>query len=472
MANKKLVLSLGLLLCLSLAGCLVGPNYQPPKPSLPESWSVKGASHEPVNSVTLARWWMVFNDPLLSDLLMRMSQGNLDLRQAQARLREARARRGLAEAGLFPTLTAKGSVSQTGSSEQAGIGGTAEFFSNKVDASWEIDVFGKLRRGIEAADATLQASEVDLKDVLISLYAETALNYVNLRSFQARLAITETQLVAQQNTLQLTEWRFQAGLTTQLDIDQARLNVESTRATLPVLRSGLEQAQHQLAVLLGQSPGALKPLLNSVQAIPVAPSVISLGLPADLLRQRPDVRRAERKLAAQTAQIGVAQAARYPNFTLTGFIGVESLAAANLYSASAKAFQMAVNGALILFDAGRLRRNIDIQTALQEQALALYEATLLQAQRDVENALVAWIQEQERRDNLHLAVIAGESALQLAESQYVAGTIDFLRVLDTQRSLLTVQNQLASSKAEVAANVIRLYKALGGGWEANAHNVP
>jgi len=456
---------------LMLLGCMVGPDYQQPASAVPENWSVASpAKPIAIESHALANWWTVFNDPVLSGLMVRMQKGNLDLRQAEARLREARFRRSLAQANLFPTISLKSGANQTRVSEEVGRGATTELYSNIFDASWEVDVFGKLRRGIEAAEATLQASEEDLRDVLVSLYAETALNYVEVRSFQARLVITEANLSAQQDTYQLTNWRFQAGLTTQLDVDQAKLNMETTRATLPTLHIGLEQAQHRLAVLLGQAPAELKSLLAPVQAIPVTPVSVTVGIPADLLRQRPDVRSSERKLAAQTAQIGVATAARYPNFNLSGYIGLEALAYTNLYSASAKAFQMVANAALTLFDAGRLRRNIDIQTALQEQALALYEATILQALRDVENALVAFAQEQTRRDTLQAAVKAGQSALELAQSQYNSGTVDFLRVLDAQRSLLTVQNQLALSDAEVASNLIRLYKALGGGWDANTPN--
>lgn len=455
-------------LSLVLTGCMVGPDYQQPPSTVPANWSVNSpAKTTPIESHTFANWWSVFNDPVLSSLMIRVKNGNLDLRQAEARLREARSRRALSQANLFPTISAKAGANQTRVSEEVGRGNTTELYSNIFDASWEVDVFGKLRRGIEAADATVQASEEDLRDVLVSLYAETALNYVEVRSFQARLAITEANLAAQQDTYQLTDWRFQAGLTTQLDVDQAKLNMETTRATLPTLHIGLEQAQHRLAVLLGQPPGALKPLLAPVLAIPVTTLTVAVGIPADLLRQRPDVRRSERKLAAQTAQIGVATAARYPNFNLSGYIGLEALAYTNLYSASAKAFQMVANAALTLFDAGRLRRNVDIQTALQEQAFALYESTILQALRDVENALVAFSQEQIRRDTLQAAVTAGQSALVLAQSQYNSGTVDFLRVLDAQRSLLSVQNQLALSDAEVASNLIRLYKALGGGWDAN-----
>ena len=462
-----------LMLSWILYGCMVGPDYKKPADTVPENWSVNfRVKKTPIGSRVLIKWWAIFNDPILFSLMDRVQNSNLDLRQAEGRLREARARWGLAKANFFPTIFARAAANQTGSSQETGSGNTTDFFRNAFDASWEVDVFGKFRRGIEAANATLQASEEDLHDVLISLYAETALNYVLVRSFQARLLITEENLAAQQDTYQLTEWRFQAGLTTQLDVDQARLNMETTRATLPTLYSGLEQAQHAIALLAGQAPGTLKSLLTPVQAIPVTPISVAVGLPADLLRQRPDVRRSERKLAAQTAQIGVATAARYPDFNLSGSIGLEALAYTNLYGASAKAFQMAASSALTLFDAGRLRRNIDIQTALQEQALALYESTILQALRDVENAMVAFGQEQSRRDTLQTAVKSGQSALKLAQGQYSSGTIDFLRVLDAQRSLLTVQNQLALSDAEVASNLIRLYKALGGGWDANLQNTP
>lgn len=461
----KAPLRYALLTCsLLVSACVVGPDYHPPAQAVPGRWQAKTA---PSAAIDMAKWWTVFNDDVLSGLMARVQNSNLDLRQAQARLKEARARRGLAGANLLPTITGKSGASQSGSSEQAGSGQTSEFFSHKIDASWELDIFGKLRRGIEAADANLQASEEELRDILVSLYAETALNYVEIRSFQARLAITEFNLNAQAETYQLTQWRYQAGLTTQLDVDQSQLNLESTRATLPQLHSGLQQAQNRLAVLLGVLPGTLNALLNPKRDIPTPPLSIAVGVPAEVLRRRPDIRRAERKLAAQTAQIGVATAARYPNFTLSGSIGLEALAYTNLYTASAKAFQIAANSALTLFDAGRLRKNVEIQNALQEQALALYEATVLQALRDVENALVAMAQEQDRRDTLLKAAAAATSALNLAQSQYSAGTSDFFRVLDAQRSLLSVQNQLALSHAEVASNLIRLYKALGGGWTAN-----
>lgn len=420
-------------------------------------------------SAALDRWWRIFNDPLLSELMAKAASNNRDLRQAQARVREARARRKLALANWYPTMSANGSASRTDNSKELGFGGTSELYSNSFDASWELDLFGKKRRAIESADATLEASAEDFRDVLVSLYAEVALNYIDVRSFQARLAVTQANLDAQAATYDITRWRFQAGLSTQLDAEQARLNLETTRANIPTLQSGLEQAKQRLAVLLGQAPGALASLLAGVKAIPVTPVTVAVGIPADLLRQRPDVRRAERRLAAQTAQIGVAQAARYPSLTLNGTIGLEALAFGNLYSAAAKMSQIAANASWTVFDAGRIRGNIDIQTALQEQALGLYEATVLAALQDVENALVAYSQEHSRRTALQEAVKAGQNAVELALAQYNAGVSDFQPVLSSQQSLLTVQNQLTGSDAEVAANLIRLYKALGGGWTGVNH---
>lgn len=446
---------------------MAGPDYRQPQTQLPANWSIAETGDPAAKMADINRWWTVFNDPVLTELMGKAQAGNQDLYQAEARLREARARRQLAKANLLPTSSLTASASQSGSSEAAGGGTTSELYSNSLDASWEIDIFGKKRRAIEAADATMQAAQEDLRDVLVSLCAEVALNYVDVRSYQTRLKITEDNLAAQSETYDITRWRYQAGLTTQLDVDQAKLTMENTRAGIPSLRSTLEQAKHRLALLLGQQPDTLKRLLAASARIPAASAGIGVGIPADLLRRRPDVRRAERKLASQTAQIGVAEAARYPDFTLSGSIGLESLAYANLYTAGAKTFEVAANAAWTLLDAGRIRSNINIQNALQEQALGLYQSTLLTALRDVENALTAYSEERKRRDALNAAVEAGISALALADAQYISGLLDFQRVLDSQRSLLSAQTQLATSESEVAADIVRLYKALGGGWHAN-----
>lgn len=341
-------------------------------------------------------------------------------------------------------------------------------YGNALDASWELDLFGGKKREVESADAALEASQASLSDVLVTLTAEVALNYVEYRSCQARLVITETNLAAQAETYAIARWRRDANLVSQLDVDQARMSFEQTRAELPSLRRGLDQTEHQIAVLLGQAPGSVKALLGGSRPVPSAAEAIAVGVPADLLRRRPDVRQAERKLAAQTAQIGVAEAGRYPDLTLSGSVGLEALTADHLYIAGARAAQGAVKAGWTLFDGGRIRQKIAVQTALQEEALGAYEAAVLTALKDVENALTAYVNERERRDALREAEAAGSNAFRLARDKYASGLIDFQTVLDTQKSLLTVQNTLATSEAEVTAGLVRLYKALGGGWDTQA----
>jgi len=329
-----------------------------------------------------------------------------------------------------------------------------------------LDLFGGKRRALEAATASWAAAEESLRDVQVSLLAEVAMNYVEVRSYQQLLSITESNVATRTETYAITRWRHEAGLTTQLDVDQARLSLEQARAQIPTLRTSLEQAKYRLAVLLGLPPGALNDLLAQPRPVPCASAEVAVGLPADLLRRRPDVRAAERKLAAQTAQIGVAKAARYPNFSLVGSIGLESLAFPNLFSTSARAAQGAAKAAWTLFDGGSIRQNILVQTARQEEALSAYEAAVLTALKDVENALVAFANEQTRRATLAEAVKSAQSAFELARDQYVSGLVSFQSVLDTQQALLNAQEQLAASEAQVTSSLISLYKALGGGWRA------
>ncbi len=461
-----------LVLVLLLAGCAVGPDYRTPEVSAPAAWhstmkgGLKSVSPE---AAQLARWWDGLDDPQLSRLIDQAVANNPDLKLAQARLSEARARRGVSAADRFPTLNARAGANRSRSSEETGFGGGSigETWSAQFDASWELDVFGGKRRALEAADASLEASREDLRDVQVSLLAEVALNYVELRSYQARLAIALSNLATQTETWQIARWRHEAGLTTQLDEDQALLNLEQTRSQLPALQTGLEQSKNRLAVLLGRKPGELTEL-EAPAAIPHIPVEVAVGIPADTLRNRPDLRRAERQLAAATAQVGVATAALYPNFSLSGTLGLQALSSANLLQASARMFSVAANAGWVLFDAGRIRQNIEVQNALQQQALIRYESAVLGALRDVENALVAYAEEQNRRVALAAAVQAAQSAAGLAASQYAAGLIDFQAVLDTQRSLLNLQDQLSQSEAAVTSNLARLYKTLGGGWATEA----
>lgn len=451
-----------------LPGCfLVGPDYTPPDIVASAEWRPPmraGLSAAEPDSDALAQWWTALGDAELSDLMERAAAGNLTLRTARARIREARARRGIAEAGLFPSLGVGGSATVSRGSEDLGSGERRELYRAGLDASWEVDVFGGVRRAVEAAEAEVQASAADYQDVLVSLFAEVALNYVDARKFQALLRVAEENLETQTETLQLVEWRFAAGLVSSLDVEQARSNLENTRAQLPRLRVSLEAAKNRIAILLGVFPGTLEDKFVTRKPVPEPPFEIAVGVPAEMLRRRPDVRAAERQLAAQTARIGVATADLYPRFNLPGTIGLEALAANNLYSAANRFWTLVASFSWTLFAGGAIRQNIELQNALQEQALNQYEATILSALEEVENALIAFAEEKERRETLTEATRAARQAAELAQDQYASGLIDFQTVLDSQRSVLTFQDQLEQSKGQVTAYLISLYKALGGGW--------
>jgi len=452
------------------SGCAtVGPDYAAPETPMPKTWQIPAESglvsgHQ--NIEALADWWSILDDPVFTNLAESAVSGNLDLKEARARVREARARRGISKAALSPTVDAGGSARSSRSSEEIGGGSERELYAAGFDAAWELDVFGGNKRALEAAEAELQASEADLRDVYISLLAEVALNYIDLRSFQTRLSIAEANLDAQEETYNITRWRRQAGLTTQLDVEQSKYNLEQTRAQIPVLQTGLEQTKNRLAVLIGKHPGSLEETLAEHKAIPVPPLEVAVGVPAEILRRRPDVRRAERLLAARTAQIGVATADLYPRFSLFGSIGLEALSPDKLFSSGSRTHGIGPTVTWPLFNAGAIRSNIEVQSALQQQALIRYEAAVLTALEDVENALVAYAKEQRRRESLTEATEAARRAVDLAQKQYSSGLIEFGNVLIAQRSLLSLEDQLAVSEGGVTANLIALYKSLGGGWKS------
>jgi NodT family efflux transporter outer membrane factor (OMF) lipoprotein len=413
---------------------------------------------------SLTTWWTTLNDPELSRLIERAVGRNRDLKKAEARIREARARRGLSEADRFPTLDATGSVTRSRGSAETGAATTRDLFSAGMDASWEIDFFGGVRRSVEAAEADLQAAGEDLHDTLVSLLAEVALNYVDLRTGQARLAVTETSLKSQEETHRLALWRSQAGLGDELAVQQARYNLENTRAQIPTLRTAISEAQNRLAVLLGEAPGAVHAELEASGPIPGVPPQVAVGVPADLLRQRPDVRRAERQLAAQTARIGVAAAELYPKLKLSGAIGLQALSFGGLFSSGNATSSGSSGVTWRIFDAGAIRRNIEVQSALQEQSLIAYESAVLVALEEAENAISAYAQEQRRRQSLGEAARSAEAAVELAQIKYRTGLTDFGTVLEAERSLLSFRDQLAQSDGAVVTNLVKLYKALGGGW--------
>lgn len=453
------------------AGCAaVGPDYVPPEIATAPAWntSIQDGMTAEANSQNLAAWWNTFNDPQLSVLIERAVAQNRELKEARARIREARARKGVSRAGLYPTLDASGSAGRSHGSEETGAGATRSLYVTGLDAGWELDLFGGVRRSVEAAEADLQASQDDLRDVLVSLLSEVALNYVDVRAYQARLNVAENNLKSQSETFELTSWRQQAGLSDELAVQQARYNLESTRSRIPVLRTGLEEAKNNLAVLLGEQPGKIHGELEKRKPVPEAPKTIAVGVPADVLRQRPDVRRSERQLAAQTARIGVAKAELYPKFTLTGSIGLEAFSADSLFSSGNRTTSGSAGISWRIFDAGAVRRNIEAQSAIQEQYLFAYESAIMNSLKEVENAITAYAEEEKRRQTLREAVTAAQQAEDLAGYEYRSGLGDFSDVLEAQRSLLTFQDELAQSDGTVVSNLIRLYKTLGGGWTSPA----
>lgn len=457
-----------LVAALLLSGCAaVGPNYAAPELATPATWRGAAAATVTVAPTTpedLATWWRQLDDPTLTGLIEQALQTSLDLRAAQAKLREARARRALAGAELFPMVSGTAAGRRVKVSGESGGGGTANLFSAGFDASWEPDVFGGLRRGVEAAQANLEASQASLYAVQVSLVAEVGLNYVEFRASRAALDIARANAASQAETLQLTQWRAQAGLTTALDVEQARANLEQTRAQIPSLETSRAEAEHRLEILLGQQPGALGQRLAQPGGIPRIPAPVTVGIPADALRQRPDVRVAERTLAAETARIGAVEAQAYPNFSLSGSLGLDALTLGALASGNAAAGSVLGSVAAPIFDAGRVRQQVNIQTAIQEQALINYESTVLNALAEVENALVALANTRQRQDNLREARQAARLAARLARHRYSAGLSDFQTVLDTERTVLTVEDKLALSEADGAKSLIQLYKAVGGGW--------
>lgn len=478
------------LLPLALAGCAsTDIGYRAPASAVPLQWQslVTDSTASPVSTAAapgspapamavaqdrdaaqMAAWWRQFNDPVLDGLVADALDHNLDLRTAQAQLREARASRRLAGAQLGPTLEANAAVAQSKSSRVTGSGATRELYSAGLDASWEIDLFGRLRNGRAAAEASLGTAVEQLRDTRVSLVAEVVNNYIELRTAARRLALAESTLAARQEALDLAAWRQQAGLVSELDVAQARTELESARAGLPVLRTALSEAQYRLAVLLGQAPGALASRLAGHGDVPRAGAAISAGIPADTLRQRPDVRAAERRLAAQVARLDEAKAARYPALRLSGSIGWEALGAQGLGDSGALARSLLASLSAPIFDAGRIRANIGVQDARLEQSRLAYEGAVLAALEDVENALVALVNAQAREQQLALAAASARSTRAIAGYRYQAGLADFLSVLDSERTLLSLEDQLAQAAGALASAQVRLYKALGGGWSPAA----
>jgi len=456
----------------ALCGCIVGPDFQPPQVAVPGNW-IGAATTAPAEppGVDLARWWTVFDDPTLVSLEERAVRSNLDLMLAEARIRQARAARGIAVSGLGPSVDAVGSLQRSrspGRSSNWQEGETRGVVSNTYDAGfdagWELDIFGGIRRNIEAADADLQASVESRRDVLVTLTAEVARNYIELRSFQQRTEIARQNLVTQQHSARLTRQRFEGGFVSGLDVANADAQVATTASQIPFLEAAARQSIYALGILLGQEPAALVAELSPASAIPAAPPSAPAGLPSDLLRRRPDIRRVEAEIHAATARIGVATADLFPRFTISGAAGMRSGDFSSWLTWAQRFWSFGPAVSWRVFDTGRTRSAIELEEALQEQALIAYQQTVLSALQEVENALIASAKEQERRQSLASAVAANRKAVSLSKTLYTEGQTDFLNVLEAQRSLFLTEETLVLSTSAMSTDLVALYKAIGGGW--------
>ena len=475
-----------LLLLPSWQGCItVGPDYENASPDVPANWNEKteitGQSIEP------SRWWERFHDEHLNALMQQARDKNLTLAQARTSILASRASLGIEESANWPSIDASGSATSTATknnytaedqipttTQQALDNELArkerakttngKRYSASLDASWEIDLFGGRRRAIEAATADLENVEAQYNDALVSLMAEVALNYIQSLAYKERIRIANENLARQSEALQLVQWRFEAGLASELELHQAKLNVQTTKASLPPLQTNLKISMNALSVLLAEPPGGLESRLSGIQAIPETSADIFAGIPADVIRRRPDVRAAERALAASVARIGAAKAELFPTFYIPGSVGIDALSADQFKTGNARSSSIGLGFRWNIFDAGAIRRNVALKDALAEKARQNYRQVVLEALQEVENAIVSCALQKERIRELESAEKSAGEAAELTMLQYRSGLLDFESVLNAQQRLLSTQDSLVSARAEQMSNVVRLFKSLGGGW--------
>ncbi|MFO0830798.1 MAG: efflux transporter outer membrane subunit [Phycisphaerales bacterium] len=467
-AIQRTVLCAGLLV--TLTGCTVGPNYIPPVQAVPGAWTgdqglvsarTVGSAATP-SAAEIDRWWTALNDPLLTSLIERADAANLTLAQAGARLRQARAARAIAASAQSPQVSFATSASRSESS-----GNTRSLFRAGFDASWEVDLFGGVRRSVEAADADLLAAGYDREDARVSLSAEVATTYLEVRSAQRQMAIARQNLDVQQQTLALTQLRNKAGFVSGLDVASARGSVAQTEAQIPASDAQARTSIYALSVLLGLEPGALLEELGAEGGIPPVPAQVPVGLPSDLLLRRPDLRRADAQLHAATARVGVAMSDQYPRLSLTGSLGTQGDKVPSLGTLADRFWSVGPSLSVPLWTGGRTRAAIEQSQAGVEQAVLAYRQAVLGALQDVETSLANYTREQQRAAALEESVAANREALDLSTRLYRAGKTDFLSVLSAQRQLYATEAQLSQSRTSVATDLVALFKALGGGWKSD-----
>jgi NodT family efflux transporter outer membrane factor (OMF) lipoprotein len=476
--RSGLVLLLPVLL--AFAGCMVGPNYQRPKVSVSPGWGDAGDRRVSTESTTYRDWWRAFNDPVLDRLVARAYRDNLTLQQAGVRVLQARAQLGIAVGEIFPqTQQAIGSVEYYRTSDRAATaafipGGTssAAYWQSQIgaQASWELDFWGKIRRGIQSADASLLATLADYDNTLVTLTADVANTYIALRTAEERIRIARENVKIQEQTLKIVEAKFTYGTVTQLDVEQARTVLFNTLATLPTLETQQRQARDALSVQLGMPPNALGDLLDGPSVIPASPPLVIVGIPADLLRRRPDIRSAELQAVAQSAQIGVAKAELLPAFSLIGNLVLLStdlgtFRLSDMFRWGSRQVQVGPSVQWNILNYGQITNNVRVQDASFQQLLLAYQRAVLSAQQDVEDNLTAFLRAQDRADLLAKSVTSSRAAVDLAVLQYREGVTDFTTVLTTQQALLNQQDNLASTLGNISTSLVGVYRALGGGWE-------
>ena len=453
-----------------LAGCKVGPNYKRPDVTVQSNWSrpTKTPASVVDDASPPAAWWATLHDPKLDSLVQRASYANLSLSIATSRIREARAQRSIAAGGLLPRVGASG-----GYTYNRGAGplfpvntGDYQFYTSGFDAVWEADIFGGIRRSVEAAQADLEAQEDARRGVLVSIVAEVARNYVELRTTQQRLIIANANIRTQSESLDVAKRLNAAGIVSDLDVTRARAELTQTQSEVPAFEIQEKAAIHQLGILLGEAPQALMAELRPIGPIPAPARRVPIGLPSELLRRRPDVRQVERQLAAAVARIGVAEADLYPKVTLTGDFGFGAQQPADVFNWSNRFVSVGPAVRWELFQGGRILANIEARKAIRQEMLDQYRLTILTALREVEDALTAFNRRQEQFNFLSQSVESSRASVRIASERYAGGTIDYLSLLDAQRAQLKAEDAMVVSQGEITLNLIALYKAIGGGWEA------
>jgi NodT family efflux transporter outer membrane factor (OMF) lipoprotein len=482
-----------------VSGCSVGPDFTPPKADTPANWedhSQKGAPSSTVSATPdTAIWWASFNDPELTSLIERARDSNPDLQQAALRIEEARAQLEAVGARNLPAVNLDSSYARTRLSDKGALdlfGGAGQtqtaaqgalngipasvvpfslppfdLFQTGFDASWEIDLFGRVRRSVESAEAQAQAVEESRHDALVSVYAEVARSYMQLRGVQRLIAITNDNLRAQQDSYKLTKAQAAGGETSNLDVESAAAEVATTEAQLPTLADQLNRAINALSYLLDLEPGALEKELGQPKPLPPNPPKVPIGMPSELAHRRPDIRAAEANLHAATANIGVATADLYPRLSMTASFGLQALKFSNLGNWASKFYSIGPALSIPVFN-GVTYANITVQDVRQKEAALNYKTTVLQALHDVENAVSSYETEQVRLQSLQRAATANANSLSLAQQRYRAGLSSFLEVLDSERRLYASQTEVVRSNVTISTNLIAVYKSIGGGWDVPA----